>query len=167
MSLNSCAHRQAIGMLLRGAGVLTPARGAALLTRTGWVAGWFCGAAGRGRAVRAALLSAFSRTIAKWGREGLEQSHTASSRILLHRQILSASSSLDSAPANFLAGPSRGHEAPAGTWAQGPLPGPPHLYQRTWHICPGFSGAPAGFSTQPQKPQRAPTTLSPAWSQVN
>lgn len=93
--------------------------------------------------------------------------HPASSCILLQHEIISASSSLASAPANFLTGPPRGRDAPARTWAQGPLPSPLHLCQGTWHVCPGISDAPAGFSPQPQKPQRALMTLSPAWSPVN
>lgn len=141
-------------------------------------AGWFCGAAGKGRAVHAVLLSAFSGTWRGWRDWSGRTLHPpasscnllhppASSCILLQHEIISASSSLASAPANFLTGSPRGHDAPARTWAQGPLPSPLHLYQGTWHVCPGISDAPTGFCAQPQKPQRAPMTLSPAWSPVN
>jgi len=91
--------------------------------------------------------------------------HPASPCILLHPPASScivASSQpphrLSSALANFLTGPPRGHDAPAGTWAQGALPST----RGTWHVCPGISGAPTGVSTQPQKPLRPPMTLSPA-----
>ena len=91
--------------------------------------------------------------------------HPAPPCILLHPPASScivASSQpphrLSSALANFLTGPPRGHDAPAGTWAQGALPST----RGTWHVCPGISGAPTGVSTQPQKPLRPPMTLSPA-----